>query len=114
MLVHQVEQIVAGDQLLDTVAVEQLPRSVSVGLQSGSKEGEKLLPCAVAAALLAGTVTGEEQCGGVAEEQLANIAAGKLQGCTAVSAAVGQQLAKTAAEEPQGCTAVFGFYCWVL
>ena len=60
MLVHQVEQIVAGDQLLDTVAVEQLPRSVSVGLQSGSKEGEKLLPCAVSAALLASTVTGEE------------------------------------------------------
>ena len=106
MLVHQVEQIVAADQLLDTVAVEQ----------SGCRDVEKLRPCTVtvAAALLAGTVTGEEQCGGVAEEQLANIAAGKLQGCTAVSAAVGQQLARTAAGEPQGCTAVFGFYCWVL
>ena len=100
--------MVAVDQLLDTVVLVQLARSVS-----GSKGVEKLQPCIVAAALLAGTVTGEEQCGGVAEEQLANIAAGKLQGCTAVSAVVGQQLARTAAENPQGCTAVFGFYCWV-
>ena len=81
MLVHQVEQIVAADQLLDTVAVEQ----------SGCREVEKLRPCTVivAAALLAGTVTEEAQCSGVAVEQLASTVAGKSEGCTAVSAVAG-------------------------
>ena len=106
MLVHQVEQIVAADQLLDTVAVEQ----------SGCREVEKLRPYTVpvAAALLAGTVTEEVQCSGVAEGQLASTVAGKSQGCTAVSAVAGRQLARTAAEEPQGCTAVYGLYCLAL
>ena len=97
-----------ADDMLDTVVLVQLARSVS-----GSKEVEKLQPCIVAAALLAGTVTEEEQCGGVAEK-LANTVAGKLQGCIAVSAVAGQQLAGTAAGESQGCIGLLGFYCWAL
>ena len=45
-----------ADDMLDAVVLVQLARSVS-----GSKGLEKLQPCIVAAALLAGTVTEEEQ-----------------------------------------------------